>query len=50
MWGEIKQLVTNKPKHQQRLCNLTPQSFNKFFVQIGSSQMDNRGKMNENNI
>ena len=50
MWGEIKQLVTNKPKHQQRLCNLTPQSFNKFFVQIGSSQVDSRGRMNANDI
>ena len=27
--GGIKQLVTNKPNHQQRLCNLTLQSFNK---------------------
>ena len=44
MWGEVKLLVTNKPKHQQRLCNLTPQSFNTFFVQIGSSQVDSRGE------
>ena len=50
MWDEIKQLVTNKPKHQQRLCNLTPQSFNKFFVQIGSSQVGSRGRMNANDI
>ena len=48
MWGEIKQLVTNKPRHQQRLCNLIPQSFNKFYVQIGSSQVDSRGRMNAN--
>ena len=50
MWGEIKQLVTNIPKHQQRLCILTPQSFHKFFVQIGSSQVDSRGKMTDNDI
>ena len=50
MWGKIKQLVTNKPKHQQRLCNLTPQSFNKFFVQIWSSQVDGRWRMNADDI
>ena len=27
MWNELKQLVTNKPRHQQRLCNLTRQFF-----------------------
>ena len=36
IWGEIKQLLTNKPKHQQRLCNIHPQLFNEFFIQIGS--------------
>ena len=48
MWGEINKLMTNKPKHQQRLCILTPQSFNKCVVQIGRSQMDSRGRMNDN--
>ena len=48
MWGEIDKLMTNKPKHQQRLCILTPQSFNKCVVQIGRSQVDSRGRMNDN--
>ena len=47
MWGEIKQLDTNKPKHRQWLCNLTPQSFNKFLVQIGSLQVGGRGWKNK---